>query len=165
MPEAVYGPGKTAEQCVAIVGELLDGGRRRRCCSPARDAAGRSGGHRRASARASHAAACVLWRARPRPHRTSQVLVVSAGTADVPVVDECILTLQALGFDPDRLTDVGVAGLHRLLAHLERVTSADAVVVVAGMEGALASVIGGLTSCARRRRAHLASATGRASTE
>jgi NCAIR mutase (PurE)-related protein len=73
------------------------------------------------------------------------VLVVSAGTSDVPVVDECVLTLRALGFDPDRLTDVGVAGLHRFLAHLDRVTSADAVVVVAGMEGALASVVGGVT--------------------
>ena len=74
------------------------------------------------------------------------MLVVSAGTSDVPVVDECVLTLRALGFVPDRLTDVGVAGLHRLLAHLDRITSADAVVVVAGMEGALASVVGGLTA-------------------
>ena len=73
------------------------------------------------------------------------MLVVSAGTSDTPVVDECVLTLAAHGFDPDRLVDVGVAGLHRLLAHIDRVTSADAVVVVAGMEGALASVIGGLT--------------------
>lgn len=57
-----------------------------------------------------------------------------------------MLTLQAYGFAPDRLTDVGVAGIHRLLAHVDRVTAADAVVVVAGMEGALASVIGGLTA-------------------
>ena len=57
-----------------------------------------------------------------------------------------MLTLRAYGFEPDRLSDIGVSGLHRLLAHLDRVTSADAVVVVAGMEGALASVIGGLTS-------------------
>ena len=71
--------------------------------------------------------------------------MVTAGTADLPVVDECVVTLAAHGFDADRLTDVGVAGLHRLLAHLDRVTAADAVVVVAGMEGALASVIGGLT--------------------
>jgi NCAIR mutase (PurE)-related protein len=57
-----------------------------------------------------------------------------------------VLTLRAYGFDPDRLTDVGVAGLHRLLAHVDRITSAQAVVVVAGMEGALASVVGGLTA-------------------
>ena len=74
------------------------------------------------------------------------MLVVSAGTADVPVVDECMLTLRAHGFDADRLTDVGVAGIHRLLANVDRVTAAQAIVVVAGMEGALASVIGGLTA-------------------
>jgi NCAIR mutase (PurE)-related protein len=74
------------------------------------------------------------------------VLVASAGTADVPVVDECIVTLEAHGFAPDRLVDIGVAGLHRLLAHLDRITSADAVVAVAGMEAALASVVGGLTA-------------------
>jgi len=88
---------------------------------------------------------CVLWRA-PMPHRQSKVLVVSAGTSDVPVVDECVVTLRAYGFAPHRITAGGVAGLHRFLAHLDEVVSADAVVVVAGMEGALASVVGGITS-------------------
>ena len=74
------------------------------------------------------------------------MLVVTAGTADVPVADEAALTLRAHGVVPDRLHDVGVAGLHRLLAHLDRVTAADAVIVIAGMEGALASVIGGLAA-------------------
>ena len=87
----------------------------------------------------------MLWR-RPAAHRQARVLVASAGTSDGPIVDECVLTLRAYGFEPDRLTDIGVSGLHRLLANLDRITSADAVVVVAGMEGALASVIGGLTS-------------------
>ena len=87
----------------------------------------------------------MLWR-RPEPTAAARVLVASAGTSDGPIVDECVLTLRAYGFEPDRLTDIGVAGLHRLLAHIDRITSADAVVVVAGMEGALASVIGGLTS-------------------
>jgi NCAIR mutase (PurE)-related protein len=142
MPEAVYGQGKTVEQCIEIVGELLAHGggpvlltRVTPLVAEAVLAAHPDGDER---------GGCVLWR-RPHPNRMSKVLVVSAGTADVPVVDECVVTLQAYGFHPDRLTDVGVAGLHRLLAHLEQVTSADAVVVVAGMEGALASVIGGLT--------------------
>ena len=92
-------------------------------------------------------AGCVLVAAnRRQPHRAANVLVISAGTSDVPIVDECVLTLRAYGFAPDRLTDVGVAGIHRLLAHVDRVTAADAVVVVAGMEGALASVVGGLTA-------------------
>ena len=80
-------------------------------------------------------------------HITSpRVLVITAGTADVPVADEAALTLCAYGIQPDRLHDVGVAGLHRLLAHLDRVQAADAVIVIAGMEGALASVIGGLVA-------------------
>ena len=78
--------------------------------------------------------------------RPQRVLIASAGTADTPVADEAAITLRAHGFDADRLHDIGVAGLHRLLAHLDRVTTADAVIVVAGMEGALASVIGGLTA-------------------
>jgi NCAIR mutase (PurE)-related protein len=74
------------------------------------------------------------------------VLVATAGTADTAVADEADLTLAAHGISADRLHDVGVAGLHRLLAHIDRVTSADAVIVAAGMEGALASVVGGLTA-------------------
>ena len=133
MPEAVYGQGKTAQQCTEIVGELLAEGSGPVLLTriDAATAATVQAAHPDGTARAG----CVLWR-RPEPTRTAHVLVV----------DECVLTLQAHGFAPDRLTDVGVAGLHRLLAHLDRITSADAVVVVAGMEGALASVIGGLTS-------------------
>lgn len=143
MPEAIYGPGKSPEQCVRIVGELLAHG----------DGAvllTRGSAEQRDAVLAAHpdgevVAGCAVWRL-PAPHRTERVLVVGAGTADVPVLDEAVLTLRAYGFDPDRLTDVGVAGLHRLLAHVDRVTSAQAVVVVAGMEGALASVVGGLTA-------------------
>jgi len=143
MPEAIYGPGKTPEQCVRIVGELLAHGTGAVVLS-------RASADQVTATTSAHpgglvASGSVVWR-RPQPDRTERVLVVSAGTADVPVVDECVLTLRAHGFCPDRLTDVGVAGLHRLLAHVDRVTSADALVVVAGMEGALASVIGGLTA-------------------
>jgi hypothetical protein len=143
MPEAIYGRGKTVEQCVAIVGELLANGSGPVLLTRA-DAA------QIEAATAAHGAGeqvagAVLWR-RPDAHRAARVLVASAGTSDGPIVDECVLTLRAYGFAPDRLADIGVAGLHRLLAHIDRITSADAVVVVAGMEGALASVIGGLTS-------------------
>ena len=143
IPEVVYGPGKTAAQCVAAVGELLSGGTGPVLLTRLDDST--ASVVMAAHAGAESAARCLLWR-RPAAHRSSRILVVSAGTSDVPVVDECVLTLRALGFEPDRLTDVGVSGLHRLLAHVDRVTSADAVVVVAGMEGALASVVGGLTS-------------------
>lgn len=143
MPEAVYGRGKSVEQCVAIVGELLTNGvgpvLLTRADAAQIDAVCTTHGT------GERATGAVLWR-RPEPRRTSHVLVTSAGTSDVEVVDECVLTLRAYGFTPDRLADIGVSGLHRLLAHIDRVTAADAVVVVAGMEGALASVIGGLTS-------------------
>ena len=72
-------------------------------------------------------------------------MVCTAGTADLPVADECAVTLAAHGFQPARLTDVGVAGVHRLLASADEIADADAVVVVAGMEGALASLVGGIT--------------------
>ena len=143
MPEAIYGRGKSVQQCVDIVGELMAHGSGpvllTRADSAQIDAVVAAHGP------GERATGAILWR-RPEPHRAARILVTSAGTSDVEVVDECVLTLRAHGFEPDRLADIGVAGLHRLLANLDRVTSADAVVVVAGMEGALASVIGGLTS-------------------
>ena len=144
IPEAVYGPGKTPEQCARIVGELLTNGHGPVLVT-------RTTEDQRKAITAEHGpgvgqAATVLYRAPAEPTRSGRVLVVTAGTADGPVADECALTLRAFGFDPDRLHDVGVAGLHRLLAHVDRITDAEAIVVLAGMEGALASVVGGLTS-------------------
>lgn len=142
-PEAVYGPGKSAEQCVRIVGELLANGSGPVLLTRASDVQVKAVLAEHGPA--EHRAGCVLWR-RPPATGEQRVLVVTAGTADTPVADEAAVTLAAYGHEADRLHDVGVAGLHRLLAHLDRVTAADAVIVVAGMEGALASVIGGLTS-------------------
>lgn len=75
------------------------------------------------------------------------VMIVTAGTADLPVAHEAVATARAMGCRVELLADVGVAGLHRLLAHLEKLTAADVVVVIAGMEGALPSVVGGLVPC------------------
>ena len=74
------------------------------------------------------------------------MVVVTAGTTDLPVASECAAVLQALGMAPTVLADCGVAGVHRLLASADELADADAVVVVAGMEGALASVVGGVTA-------------------
>ncbi len=143
MPEAVYGPGKSPEQCARIVGELLTNG-----TGPV--LVTRADVDQVKAVEAANGPALVHGRTVayrvPEAWRTGRVLVVTAGTADGPVADECATTLRANGFSPDRVNDVGVAGLHRLLANIDRVTSADAVVVLAGMEGALASVIGGLTA-------------------
>ena len=142
LAEVVYGPGKTPDQCAAIVGELLDqpGGPvllTRASDEQAATSLGLNPGGERYDA-------TVVWRpASPRPER---VVLAAAGTADLSVADECGVVLAAHGLAPQRLNDVGVAGLHRILGEVEALASADAVVVVAGMEGALASVVGGLTA-------------------
>jgi pyridinium-3,5-biscarboxylic acid mononucleotide synthase len=142
LPEAVYGPGKTPEQCAAIVAELLseeEGGPillTRATEAQAGAALARSPGGLRTGT-------TVAWRSRlPRPGR---VVVFTAGTSDLPVTEECVTTLVAHGLQPSVNADVGVAGVHRLLATVDELAGADAVVVVAGMEGALASIVGGIT--------------------
>ena len=83
----------------------------------------------------------------PSPDGSGKVVVATGGTSDMPVAEEAALTAEALGNEVVRLYDVGVAGLHRLLSHLEELMSANVIIAIAGMEGALASVIGGLADC------------------
>ncbi|MGH9081687.1 MAG: nickel pincer cofactor biosynthesis protein LarB [Acidimicrobiales bacterium] len=164
LPEAVYGQGKTPEQCSSIVGELLRGGIDEggdRACGPviltradadqvalvmAEHPGGdrTATGHATAGDRARGELSMVAWRAAPR--RAARTLVVTAGTSDLPVARECAATLSALGLGPTLLADCGVAGVHRLLASVDELAGADAVVVVAGMEGALASLVGGIAA-------------------
>ncbi len=148
-PEVVYGPGKTASQCAGIVAELLEHGGGPVLvtrASPGQAAAclERCPGADQVPAHLEEGRLATLtWR--PAPVRPGRILVCTAGTADLPVADECLATLRAYGFRPSLLADCGVAGVHRLLASLDELFEADAVVVIAGMEGALASVVGGLT--------------------
>jgi hypothetical protein len=140
-PEAVYGPGKTPEQCAAIVAELLDGG-----AAPVlltRAAPDQASAALERSPDGEQRGTTLVWH--PNAPRPERVLVMTAGTADLPVADECATTLWAHGVEPIRVADVGVAGVHRLLAVTDELFAADAVVVAAGMEGALASIVGGLT--------------------
>lgn len=83
----------------------------------------------------------------PAPDGNGRIVVAAAGTSDLPVAEEAALVAEALGNEVQRLYDVGVAGLHRLLAHADDIAAAQVIVAVAGMEGALASVIGGMASC------------------
>jgi NCAIR mutase (PurE)-related protein len=148
LPEVVYAPGKDPGQCAGIVLDLLSAdGRSSHGASPvllsraneqqiAAALEACPGGEVRGST--------VVWRA--ALPREEQVVVVTAGTADLTVAEECVAVLGAFGFDAKLVADVGVAGLHRLLAKLDMLTTADVVVVVAGMEGALASVVAGLVS-------------------
>lgn len=142
LAEAVYGPGKTPEQCASIVAELLSVGDRPVLLTRADDEqaaaalAANPGGDR--------AGDTVIWRA-AEPVDRFRVVLAAAGTADLAVADECAAVLAAHGIAPRRLTDVGVAGVHRLLGSVDELADADVVVVVAGMEGALASLVGGIT--------------------
>jgi len=83
----------------------------------------------------------------PEPDGMGKIIVATGGTSDIPVAEEAALTAEFLGNEVVRLYDVGVAGLHRLLAHLEEIMDASVIIAIAGMEGALASVIGGLADC------------------
>jgi NCAIR mutase (PurE)-related protein len=83
----------------------------------------------------------------PEPDGLGKIVVATGGTSDMPVAEEAALTAEALGNQVVRLYDVGVAGLHRLLSHLDEIMEARVIIAIAGMEGALASVIGGLADC------------------
>lgn len=84
---------------------------------------------------------------RPKPSGIGKIVVATGGTSDIPVAEEAALTAEAMGNEVTRLYDVGVAGIHRLLSHNEDVMTASVIIAIAGMEGALASVIGGLADC------------------
>ena len=140
--EAVFCPGKTPEQVVAIVERLAARHANvlaTRASSDVAAAVAAAG-----LAHAYHALARLLV-VRPEPvDALGLIVVASAGTADLPVAEEAALVAEALGNRVERLNDCGVAGLHRLLAHYDLLAEANAIVVVAGMEGALPSVVGGL---------------------
>jgi NCAIR mutase (PurE)-related protein len=143
-PEVVYGEGKRPEQTVAICERLAAGGDGflvTRC-----DAEGQAALQARWPAVEINAIGrTVLQRGTTRTRRgTKPVAVVTAGTTDLPVAEEAAVTLDAFGHDVLRVTDVGVAGIHRILAKRETLHGAGVVIVVAGMDGALPSVVGGL---------------------
>ncbi len=143
--EAVYGPGKSPQQVAGIVRSLVaePGG----AVFVTRAAPGQHAAVLEIAPEAEYLPRPGLIVAR-RTHDAplGSVLVVTAGTADLAVADEAAGVADALGLKVDRLTDVGVAGLHRVLAHRDALDAADAIIVIAGMEGALPSVVAGLTS-------------------
>ncbi len=146
VPEVIYGEGKTIEQIVAIAERLAADGQNALVTrlDPDRAAALRV----RVPALAYHpdARLAVLATTPIAPAGEGTILVASAGTADQPVAEEAAYTAELMGNAVERLYDVGVAGLHRLLANRERLAAARVIVVVAGMEGALPSVVGGLVA-------------------
>jgi pyridinium-3,5-biscarboxylic acid mononucleotide synthase len=146
-PEVVFGQGKTAEQIVAIAGRIVERGDGLLATRLGADAA------ESLAARFPEIQLNVLGRTAwlPAPEPVSRktrgsVLIVTAGTGDLPVAEEAAVTATAFGNPVERLTDVGVAGIHRLLARTDLLRSAAVVIVIAGMEGALPSVVGGLVA-------------------
>jgi NCAIR mutase (PurE)-related protein len=146
-PEVIYAESKTDEQVLAIAEAILGSGQNvlatRVQPSAAASLCARYDGAR-------HAQAARTVRIEPQSvaeRDTRPIAVICAGTSDVPVAEEAIETLASVGLAHERVYDVGVAGLHRLLSKTERLQTASAVIVIAGMEGALPSVVGGIVGC------------------
>ena len=143
MPEVIFCPGKTKEHVIRIIESMRDAGQN--VLATRADAALAAAVCAAVPAVAYHEAARALTlEVKPRLPPRGAVGVISAGTADLPVAEEAALTAEWMGAAVTRIFDVGVAGLHRLLKHLPILRDQRALVVVAGMEGALPSVVGGL---------------------
>lgn len=150
--EVIYGAGKTAEQIIGITGALRAGGSQHVLITriDAEKASQIQEGLSPADANVFvyyDLPRIGILGDKPEPDGISYVVVAAAGTSDLYCAEEAALTAEMLGSRVVRLYDVGVAGLHRLLAHVNELRGASAVVAIAGMEGALASVIGGLVPC------------------
>ena len=143
-PEVIYGPGKSIDQIVEVIQTLAAGGQNALATRISPEQASAVCG--RLPQVEYNATARILWLgASEIPNRgKGTILVVSAGSADAPVAAEAVAVATKLGNKVEQLQDVGVAGIHRLLAHMESLRGARVIIVVAGMEGALPSVVGGL---------------------
>ena len=146
VPEVIYGAGKTKEHILGIARTMLQNGQETvlitRLCREAADFVA-------AELPLEYHEIAKIGIIGPLPEKSGKgrIVVATGGTSDMPVAEEAALTAEALGNEVLRLYDVGVSGIHRLLSHMDAIMGARAVVAVAGMEGALPSVIGGLADC------------------
>lgn len=145
MPEVIFGLGKTADHVVAIAGKLLDRGGNVLITRTTPEMAERVERELPGGEYFPMSGAIRYWRDRTMRGKGT-VAVVCAGTSDIPVAEEARVTAEVMGNEVDAIHDIGVAGIHRLLSHSERITSARVVIVCAGMEGALPSAVGGMVS-------------------
>ena len=144
--EVIYGAGKTAQQIAGIVEAMLQRGEKTVLITrlePEKADAVQQIVPLQYFRQGQIAVAGIF----PEKTGIGTILVATGGTSDIPVAEEAAVTAEALGNEVVRLYDVGVAGLHRLLAHMDEIMSARVIIAIAGMEGALASVIGGLADC------------------
>ena len=146
VPEIIYGAGKTSEQIIGIMEAMLKNGQDRilitRVSQESVDTI-----RKVYDLTYNKDARIAVYGDFRKPDGIGRIVVATGGTSDIPVAEEAAVTSEFLGNDVLRLYDVGVAGLHRLLSHKEEIMSASVIIAIAGMEGALASVIGGLADC------------------
>ncbi len=148
LPEVVYGAGKTPEQIIGILNVMKENGQERvlitRLSREASDLIAQAFGGNYAYYEDGRIG---ILGGIPESDGIGKIVVATGGTSDIPVAQEAALTAECFGNEVIRLYDVGVAGLHRLLSHMEEIMSASVIIAIAGMEGALISVIGGLADC------------------
>ncbi|MBR3232180.1 MAG: nickel pincer cofactor biosynthesis protein LarB [Lachnospiraceae bacterium] len=144
--EVIYGAGKTPEQIIGIVKTMQAAGQETILITRmSEEAAAIVGSEVELDYRKM--ARCGVVGPIPEPDGIGRIVIATGGTSDIPVAEEAAVTAEVLGNEVLRLYDVGVAGLHRTLAHLDDIMSASVLIAIAGMEGALASVLGGLADC------------------
>jgi len=144
-PEVIFGAGKTPDQVLKIATKLVE---REQRVLVTRVSAEQARVVKKKFKLAVHheLARCITIEKKPLPKREGTIAVICAGTSDLPVAEEAAITAEIMGNHIERIADAGVAGLHRLLARLETIQRANVLVVVAGMEGALPSVVAGLVA-------------------
>jgi NCAIR mutase (PurE)-related protein len=147
-PEVIYCPGKTTEQIIEIFGSLAAKGNNVLATRAEEDVFEALAKTKKfPTARYEESARAIVLEQKKLPASKSVLPIVTAGTSDLPVAAEAKVTAEIMGQPTELICDVGVAGLHRLLGHLPKLQKANVIIVIAGMEGALASVVGGLVSC------------------
>ena len=150
VPEVIYGAGKTKEHVLGIARTMLQNGQKTvlvtRITQETADFV-RAGLPEEVPLDYNTLAQTCVIGEMPKPTGVGKIVVATGGTSDIPVAEEAAITAEVLGNDVKRLYDVGVSGIHRLLSHMDEIMSARCIVAVAGMEGALPSVIGGLADC------------------
>ena len=146
VPEVIYGAGKTVAQIAGIVKTMQDNGQGRILITRL-DASLAEELSNGISMKYYDVARAGVIGDIPKPDGIGRIVVATGGTSDIPVAEEAVITAEVFGNEVCPLYDVGVAGLHRLLSHLDDIMGASVIIAIAGMEGALASVIGGLADC------------------
>lgn len=144
--EVIYGAGKTADQMIGIINTMKQNGQDTILITRLSPESAKEIGQVHALDYHTDARVGIIGNV-PKPDGIGRIVVATGGTSDIPVAEEAALTAEVLGNEVVRLYDVGVAGLHRLLHHKEEIMEASVIIAIAGMEGALASVIGGLADC------------------